>query len=171
MTPESVPTSEHPGSRLWIRNPLAAFSANSLDASGGVVARASKPFAFAIEIALHAQCRKLVGDDAHVPPTTVSIGKDRWRRFILMTLAERAKLIALRRRRFDVEVAGPLLTLGRNDDPAARDGVLTKLRHGPSMTRRRRCFGFTCQSKPNVSVKRRRRPYERVNLQPDCSCG
>ena len=37
MTPQSVPTSEHPGSRLWIRNPLAAFSANSLDASGGVV--------------------------------------------------------------------------------------------------------------------------------------
>ncbi len=32
-----TPPTSHPGSRLWIRNPLAAFSANSLDASGGVV--------------------------------------------------------------------------------------------------------------------------------------
>ena len=31
--------STHPAaeSRLWIRNPLAAFTANSLDASGGLV--------------------------------------------------------------------------------------------------------------------------------------
>lgn len=31
-----------PESRLWIRNPLAAFSANSLDASGGVVVSAGR---------------------------------------------------------------------------------------------------------------------------------
>src|SRR5687768_1438899 len=94
-----------------------------------------QPFAFAIEIALHAQCRKLVGYDAHVPPTAVSIGKDRWRRFILMTLAERAKLVALRRRRFDVEVAGPLLALGRDDDPAASNGIFSEVGHDLSLRR------------------------------------
>jgi len=32
-----TPSSPAPGSRLWIRKPLAAFTANSLDASGGLV--------------------------------------------------------------------------------------------------------------------------------------
>ncbi|MCC2659857.1 MAG: 8-oxoguanine deaminase [Arthrobacter sp.] len=36
------PTSTDPNSRLWIRSPLAAFTANSLDASGGIVVSGGK---------------------------------------------------------------------------------------------------------------------------------
>ncbi|MDQ4045818.1 MAG: amidohydrolase family protein, partial [Actinomycetota bacterium] len=46
LTPPAVSAepaaSTEPGSRLWIRHPLAAFTGNSLDASGGIVVAGGK---------------------------------------------------------------------------------------------------------------------------------
>ena len=42
MSPPSPAISAEPGSRLWIRHPLAAFTGNGLDASGGIVVAGGK---------------------------------------------------------------------------------------------------------------------------------
>ena len=52
-----------------------------------------------------------------------------------MPLSERAQLVALGRDCFDLKVGWALLALGRDDDPAASDGIFSQVGHELSLQR------------------------------------
>ena len=52
-----------------------------------------------------------------------------------MPLAERAELVAACRDGFDLKIGGALLALGRDDDPAASDGIFSQVGHELSLQR------------------------------------
>src|SRR3954470_233504 len=90
-------------------------------------------FAFALQVALHAQGGELVGDYPQRPAGFVraSIGpvcQNFGRCFRFMPGAERAETPALGYNLFPCEIGWPFGAVGSNDDPSARDRVLTKFR-------------------------------------------
>ena len=92
-----------------------------------------EPLAFAIEIALDAQRRKFVGHDTDIPARAVAPGENLRRRLVFVSLAERAMLVAFGGDCFDLKIAGALLPLGRDDDPAARDRIFSQVGHELSL--------------------------------------
>ena len=101
----------------------------------------------AVERAFHLQRRELVRDDPDVPPGAVgaaatAVAQHLARRVRLVAFAERAEHGRLERAVLEAEVAWALAALGRDDHPAAGDGILSQLRHAaPGPTSRRRAAG------------------------------
>ena len=93
-----------------------------------------QPLALAIQRAFDPQHRKLVRHDAHFPASAVggravAIGQNLGRRLVLVPFAERAESVRPGGDRLDLEIVGPLLPLGRDDDPAAGDGIFSQISH------------------------------------------
>src|SRR5918993_5943653 len=132
--------------------------------------------ALAIERALHLQRRKLVRDDADVPPGAVGpsaapVAQHLARRVRLVALAERAEHGGLEGPVLQTEVARALPSLGGDDHPAAGDGVLPQLRHAaPGGTERKwtaadgRRTGKSCRSALLVSAARAASPLAAQHL-------
>src|SRR5438094_4161267 len=94
-----------------------------------------EPFTFAVEIAFYSQRGKFVRHDPQVPALriglrAVAVGENFRRRFVLVSLAKRAEIVPLVGGNcLDLKVARALLPLGRNDHPAAGDGVFAQIGH------------------------------------------
>ena len=88
----------------------------------------------AIEIAFHLQRGKLVRHDPQVPSRrvrrapAVTVREHLGRRHVLASGAKRAVLGPDQRLPLEPEVGGASAPVGRNDDPAASDGVFSELR-------------------------------------------
>src|ERR1700723_877588 len=110
-----------------------------------------KALAFAVQSSFDAQRGKFIGNHANRPSGSVfaaavaSVGEDLLGRLAFIARAEGASSrVALDVHALPNEIHGALAAIGRDDDPASRDGILAKLRQNSPPCYGVRLFYYGC---------------------------